>query len=364
MNICLIGENLSSLALAKNLVNKKIKVFFYYHKNKKFFDKNRTIGISKSNLDFFNKEIIKIKENKVWKINEIDIYSEKFKKNKILNFKKKNEELFSIIKNYQIYESLEKNLKKNKLFKRVLIKNNNFYKKILKEDKYQLIINCDENNLISKNFFYKKVFKDYNSNAYATIIKHKKCQNRKAVQIFTKKGPIAFLPISKLETSIVFSKINEPFFLNEDEIKKLLNKYSNYEIKSFSKLEKFNLNLSFSRNFYYKNIMLFGGALYRVHPLAGQGFNMIIRDIKILSKIIQDRLDLGLALDHLIYKEFEKKTKSYNFIFVNGIDFIHNFFQFDNSYKNNFINQILEISGKNKILNKYISRYADTGMPI
>jgi len=364
MNICLIGDNLSSLALAKNLVNKKIKVFFHYYMKKKNSNKNRTIGISKSNLDFFNKEIIKIKENQVWKINQIDIYSEKFKKNKILNFEKKERELFSIIKNYKIYESLEKNLKKNKLFKKVLIKNDNFYKKIFKENKYQLIINCDEYNSISKNFFYNKIYKNYNSNAYATIIKHKKCQNRKAVQIFTKKGPIAFLPISKLETSIVFSKINEIFSLKENEIKKLINKYSDYEIKGFSKLEKFNLNLSFSRNFYYKNLMLFGGALYKVHPLAGQGFNMIIRDIKVLSKIIQDRIDLGLALDYSIYKEFEKKTKSYNFIFANGIDFIHNFFQLDNNYKNNFINQFLKISGKNKILNKYISRYADTGLSV
>ena len=30
MNICLIGDSLTSLALAKNLINKNIKVFVYY----------------------------------------------------------------------------------------------------------------------------------------------------------------------------------------------------------------------------------------------------------------------------------------------------------------------------------------------
>ena len=35
MNICLIGNGLASLALAKNLINKKIKVFVYYENTKK-----------------------------------------------------------------------------------------------------------------------------------------------------------------------------------------------------------------------------------------------------------------------------------------------------------------------------------------
>ena len=42
---------------------------------------------------------------------------------------------------------------------------------------------------------------------------------------------------------------------------------------------------------------------------------MTLRDIKIFSKIIQNRIDLGLPLDHSIYSEFEKKTKHLNFIF-------------------------------------------------
>ena len=57
MNICLIGDSLTTLALAKNLVNKKIKVSVYCKKNPKKESISRTIGISKDNLDFFNKEI-------------------------------------------------------------------------------------------------------------------------------------------------------------------------------------------------------------------------------------------------------------------------------------------------------------------
>ena len=49
------------------------------------------------------------------------------------------------------------------------------------------------------------MIKKYNSNAYTTIIKHEKILNNVAVQIFTNKGPLAFLPISETKTSVVYS---------------------------------------------------------------------------------------------------------------------------------------------------------------
>ena len=107
MNICLIGNGLTSLVLAKNLINKKINVFVYYKNVKESIYQSRTTGISKNNFDFFNKEIIKLKKKMIWKINQIEIYSEKYKNEKILNFKKPEEELFSIFKNNEVYRLLE-----------------------------------------------------------------------------------------------------------------------------------------------------------------------------------------------------------------------------------------------------------------
>ena len=365
MNICLIGDSLTSLALAKNLINKNINVYIYYRKSKNPIFQSRTIGISKNNFDFFNKEIIKFRKNMFWKIKGIEIYSEKLKDEKILNFENNGEELFLMAKNNEIYQLLDRDLKKNKLFKKILIKNNNFYKKILNEQKYELIINCDSENKISKNFFYKKINKNYNSYAYTTIINHQYIKNDKAIQVFTKIGPIAFLPISNFKTSIVFSIINKELIFNEKEIENLIYQYNkNYEIKSFDKLEKFALNFSVTRKYYYKNLMNFGDSLHRIHPLAGQGFNMTLRDIKILSQIIQERIDLGLQIDNSVYEAFEKKTKHLNFIFSSGNDFIYEFFKFDNKYKNNYLNQLVKFLGKNKLFNKIASRYADQGLSI
>ena len=42
-----------------------------------------------------------------------------------------------------------------------------------------------------------------------TVIKHEKILNNVATQIFTRRGPLAFLPISKNETSVVYSIHNE-----------------------------------------------------------------------------------------------------------------------------------------------------------
>ena len=60
MNVCIIGDGLTSLSLAKNLINKKINVDIYYKKTTNKFFSSRTIGISKNNLEFFEKKILKI----------------------------------------------------------------------------------------------------------------------------------------------------------------------------------------------------------------------------------------------------------------------------------------------------------------
>ena len=51
----------------------------------------------------------------------------------------------------------------------------------------------------------------YSSNRIMDCIKETKIQknNKKAIQIFTKFGPLAFLPISKLQTSVVYSIKNK-----------------------------------------------------------------------------------------------------------------------------------------------------------
>jgi 2-octaprenyl-6-methoxyphenol hydroxylase len=91
---------------------------------------------------------------------------------------------------------------------------------------------------------------------------------------------------------------------------------------------------------------------------------MTIRDIKVLSTIIQNKLNLGMQLDSSILKEFENKTKHTNFIFSNGIDSIYELFNLDKKIKNENLNKIIKFLGKNNRLNNILIKYADNGLNI
>ena len=55
MKVCILGNGLSSLTLAKALVNQNIYVELISQKKNQKIDQSRTLGISKSNIDFFKK---------------------------------------------------------------------------------------------------------------------------------------------------------------------------------------------------------------------------------------------------------------------------------------------------------------------
>ena len=365
MNVCIIGDGLTSLSLAHNLINKKINVHIYCKPKNIILSSSRSIGMSKDNFDYYQKEVFKINSKYIWKINRIKIYFDKIKKDKNLNFEKNKKDLFLMIKNHKLKTVLKKKLIKNSLFKYKLIKEKNFYQNLLKENKYNLIINCDSNNYYAKKFFFNTTSKNYNNFAYTTILKHNKLVNNEAIQIFTKYGPLAFLPISNYETSVVYSVNFEKNDFSEKKIIDLIKEYNpKYLIKNIQSLDKFELKYLHSKKYYNKNILAFGDCIHKVHPLAGQGFNMTIRDIRTLSNIIQNKIDLGIQLDQSVCEEFEKTMKHKNFIFSTGIDFIYELFDFNRKIKSKNLNKVLGFIGNNKMLNNVFTKYADKGLMI
>ena len=354
MKVCILGDGLTSLTFAKALVNKGIVVdIFSTNKNRNITDKIRTIGISRSNIEFLNKNILNI-EKFLWDINKIEIYSENSINEKILNFNDNNKRLFSLVKNYKLKDYFLSNLKKNKLvnFKK------NINLELIKKD-YKLIINCDPFNIITKKFFYKKINKNYKSNAYVTIINHKRIENNTAIQIFTSKGPLAFLPISKKETSIVYSIRG----LEKIDLLKLIKKYNKkYQILKIIDPKSFEIYSSNLRSYYYKNILAFGDLLHKLHPHAGQGFNMTLRDIKEILDLIDVRIKNGLELDRSICIDFEKRRRHTNYLFSQGIDFLYEFFKFETYINNYTLNKTIKFLGKNQIINKLATKFANKGI--
>ncbi len=357
MKVCILGNNLSSLALAKALTNKNIYVDLWNQKKINRPDKSRTIGISKSNIDFINENIINI-EKISWKLKKIEIFTDNLKNEKLLYFENFKNELFSIVKNFQLFDILEESLVNNKYFRNV-----NYSKNIDLLDNYDLIINTDYSNLISKKYFNKKIIKKYNSTAYTTTIKHDIIDNKTATQIFTKRGPLAFLPISAKETSIVYSlhdNSNDKKIVN---IKELIKHYNfKYNINKIEKIASFDLKSFLLRSYHHNNILAFGDLLHKIHPLAGQGFNMTIRDMRVFLDLIVKRVDLGLPLDTSINIEFEKKLRHNNYIFSNGIDLIHEFFNLERKARINILSKSVQLLGKNPSINKIFINIADRGI--
>ncbi len=354
MKVCIIGNGLVSLTLANVLIKKDLFVDIYSAKKDNHSNQSRTLGISKSNIDYFNNEITNI-EKILWKIRNIKIYTEKNHKKELLKFDNKNDQIFSIVQNYKLQKLLIQKIKKNKLVKFI----NNFD---VDKKKYKLIINTDANHPFTKKFFSKKIQKNYNSHAYTTTIIHKKINNDIAYQNFTKRGPLAFLPISSSETSIVYS-IRSIEKKNISELNDFINRYNpKYSIRKINNWSNFKLRSSCLRNYHKGNILAFGDLLHKIHPLAGQGFNMSLRDIKLLSVLIDEKINLGLDLDTSLCQKFEKKSKDKNYIFLSGIDWIYELFNLESRIDSSLFHKSINIIGNNKIINTFLKKFADKGI--
>ena len=132
-------------------------------------------------------------------------------------------------------------------------------------------------------------------------------------------------------------------------------------MKKISKIDFFELKGLSLRSYFHQNILAFGDLLHRIHPFAGQGFNMTIRDTKMLNHIIQNKIDFGLPLDQTLNTEFEKKQKHKNFVFSSGIDLIHEFFNLERKTKNGFLSKSIQYFNKKPVINKIFTKIADEG---
>ena len=174
-------------------------------------------------------------------------------------------------------------------------------------------------------------------------------------------GPLAFLPVSERETSIVYSLNNFKNYSHKS-VGGLIEQYNyKYKIQKVEKINYFKLKSLSLRSYYHDNILAFGDLLHRIHPLAGQGFNMTLRDIKIFLDIIVNKVSLGLAIDSSANYEFEKKIRHKNLIFSNGIDLVHEFFNFERKINSTFLSKSVQILGKNSSVNKFFTSMADKG---
>ena len=364
--ICIIGGGLTGLVTAITLSKLNCHIDLLAGNINQGLESNRTVAISQNNYEFLNKQnIFKTKKNELWPCTKMKLYtqdknkkiSEIFEINKESNAKK----VLYMSENSKIIKLL---LNKMKNIKSINIKKNTIVSEILdsgllktvkfknKEMKYNLVIICSgSNSNIVKNIFKKNFTKySYEEMSVTTIVSHKINKNNTARQIFLDNEIIGLLPISNTKTSVVWSVKKNLYEKNDLVLKKKLNFYlKNYleKIKFKTKIEYQDLNFSVTNKYFKNRILLFGDALHAIHPLAGQGFNMTLRDLSSLEKTLSNKINLGLDIGSLdILSEFSDENKSKNFIFSAGINLVKNSF----SLKNKTFKSLRDILLKN--LNK------------
>ena len=206
---------------------------------------------------------------------------------------------------------------------------------------------------------------DYNEIAYTTIIQHKE-KILGAKQYFLKEGPLAILPISKNKFSLIWSidkkynlKISEK--LLKKKLKKILSLNLETKLK-ISKIDFFPISFRLNKNFSKNNVLILGEGSYNIHPIAGQGFNLILRDVEKLYYELQKYLSLGMQIrDSSILTKFVNYRKPENLLFGIGINMINNFFKHDKvTYPVKKI--ILKDINKFKFLKDLNIKISDTGI--
>ena len=374
--ICIIGGSLTGLVTAICLSKLNCEIDLITGNLTKNLKSSRTIAISENNFLFLNKlNFPSPLINRTWVCSKMKLYteaeSEKFSEIFELNKEDKNENVFYMLENSKIMKLMMDKVKK---IKSISFKKNKNVSSIrssgllesIKFDnnisKYNLVIVCSGNNsnLIKTFFNDKKIENSYKEFAVTTILKHKSFKNNIARQIFLDNGIFAMLPISKNKTSIVWSiknfmKEKSDFFL-----KKKIKLYSSNYLKSIkftSKIEKKDLNLLIRKKYYLDRTLLFGDALHLMHPFVGQSFNMTLRDLDCLEKILKQRINLGLDIGSSdVLSEFSYKTKPRNFSFSIGSDILKNALSFKKAR-----DDILKILNKSKFAKEVVFDVANKG---
>ena len=361
--ICIVGDGLSGLMTVIALNNlPTLEVHLIAKKNKHVNDK-RTTAISRSNFNFFQNIMSKFDKKLFWSSKKINLFYElNNKRINFLNFNEKNNNLMYVFENNNVKEMLFKEIKKKKI---KLIKKN--LNKLSELNDYDLKVLClGRNSKIYKNIISSRsIEKDYKEIALTGYVKHN-LKNMITSQFFLKEGPLAILPFSKNSFSFVWSVKKE--FLKKNINSILASKISellqvNKKI-NITNIQSYPLTLNLKRTYYKNDTLILGEGLHTIHPVAGQGFNLVMRDIKKLKEVLKYYTNLGISIkSSSALDDFSSSRKSENVITGLGIDLAHSFFK-QNKLLEPFKKIILKNVSKNNTLKKISKFISNQGLSI
>lgn len=269
-------------------------------------------------------------------------------------------------------EAIEKTFKKRKTIEEIpkdyVIKNKQdqvIIETSKEQYKSSIIIACDGvNSLAREKIEIKSTKHDFNQTAITFQLKVKLDNQNEAKQFFLKESILAILPIKKDLVSIVWS-CNSQFYKKidsfdeksiEDELNLTIGDFYK-DIKVVSKIESFPLTMNRVESFFKDRVLLVGDAAHFIHPLAGQGLNLGIRDIITLEKIIDKKgyADIGLKGFLRKYERARKEDVVQMGFLTLGLNWI---FSNKSSILSRIVGKGMSMLDKSKLLKKQLIKKA------
>jgi 2-octaprenyl-6-methoxyphenol hydroxylase len=144
---------------------------------------------------------------------------------------------------------------------------------------------------------------EYDQSGIVVTVGHERDHQGRAEEHFLPAGPFAILPLTGNRSSLVWTEkraeaaritaLGEAEFLAELEQRFGLHLG---EIKVLDKPRSFPLGYFVARSFIAERLALVGDAAHVIHPIAGQGLNLGLKDVAALAEVVVDAARLGIDL--------------------------------------------------------------------
>lgn len=166
---------------------------------------------------------------------------------------------------------------------------------------------------------------DYGQSGLVAVVKTEKPHESTAWQRFQSTGPLAFLPLSDGSSSIVWTlpadRADYYLSLSKADFKNALAEALDYKLGKITKVGKraaFPLRGSQAKPYVKERIALVGDAAHTIHPLAGQGVNLGIKDaVELAGLVANSKGDLG---GMKLLRRYERARRGDNVITMRAME--------------------------------------------
>ncbi|WP_439407566.1 ubiquinone biosynthesis hydroxylase [Bradyrhizobium sp. DASA03076] len=177
---------------------------------------------------------------------------------------------------------------------------------------------------------------DYDQSGIVVTVGHERDHEGRAEEHFLPAGPFAILPLTGRRSSLVWTERRAEaariIGLGDEEFHgELEQRFGLHlgEVKALDKPRAFPLSYFVARSFVAERLALVGDAAHVIHPIAGQGLNMGLKDVAALAEVVVDAARLGMDLGgadvlerYQRWRRFDTMamgvaTNSLNFLFSN-----------------------------------------------